>query len=718
MTLYKFICNNNYYNIPKDLVNNSTVLLNLIEDTSNDDTNDDEIILPIPNKYDDTIKYLVKLYNEFKSIEFFKKPLIDYFKTNIDNYISDYSSKNFQCLFLKNIVKLNNEYSIQTLYNVIDLCDFLDIQSIIYCTSLMVSYKIKDYSYNEKLYIVKKLRCNLGQLNYYDTVSNLEKKEEVEYYFKIFDILDKKTLTLINQTCSYTVNSYNMLKDLINNFSNNFNGDYTKICELQIRIKNMIYYNKKYPFVEPEYDSDEAEFDSSYEYDYEEERSEQINIYNKQKYSNCDEWIEYDISNIPEHVKSNKYGIYIHKNALDKLYLTIRIKYNISFLDTSLITNMTEMFRGHYTINNELIWNTSNVKTMTHMFCYAESFNKSINFWNTSNVYDMKHMFFNAINFNQDVDMLDVSNVETMEYMFSGAENFNKSIDKWNISKVKKMNSMFNNAIKYNQSMNSLDLTNVEKIDGLLCDAVSYNQVTTFNVKSTTSLNNVFNSCENLNKPITLTINNCKSLNGLFSECKKLNSDIIINNSKNIESTEYMFSGSSNFNKPIHFDTSKVVYMKNMFWGCTKFNQPLYFNTKNVDDMSSMFNGASSFNSHLDFDTSKVTNMKGMFKDAKKFNQNINYFIIKNVRYMSSMFESASDFNQPLDNWNTNKVIFMNNMFRNAKSFNQPLNTWDTSRVSSMTNMFFGIDNYEYENTNNFSRKNIVRDAGSYVRIN
>ena len=71
MTLYKFSSNKNVYTIPEDLVNNSPVLLNLIEDTTNDDTNDDEIILPIPDKYDDAIKYLVKLYNEFTNIEFF-----------------------------------------------------------------------------------------------------------------------------------------------------------------------------------------------------------------------------------------------------------------------------------------------------------------------------------------------------------------------------------------------------------------------------------------------------------------------------------------------------------------------------------------------------------------------------------------------------------------------------------------------------------------------
>jgi hypothetical protein len=713
MTEYKFICNEIYYNLPDGLFNKSSVLINLLEDTAEEDTT----ILPLPDKYSESIEYLVTIYNELQKIEFLKMSLIDYFEANIDNYISDYCSKNFQCLFLNKIVKLNEEYSIQALYNVIDLCDFLDIQSVIYCMCLMVSYKIKDYNYNEKRYIIKKLRCNLEQLNYYDTISNLEKKEDVEYYFKIFDILDKKTLTLINQTCSYTVNSYNILKELINNFSNNFNDDHTKVCELQIRIKNITYYNKKYPFVEPEYDLDEAAFDSSYEYDYEEERSEQIAIYNKQKYSNCDDWIGYEIANIPEHVKSNKYGIYIHKNALDKMYLTIRIKYNLCFLDTSLVTDMGDLFKNFTSFNGDLIWNTGNVKNMNKMFYNAERFNKSINYWNTSNVIYMNHMFFNAKNFNQELDMLDVSNVENMEYMFSSAKSFNKSIESWNISKVNSIKCMFNKAESYNKSMNLLDLSNINCISGLFCNAINYNQETIFNIPNVTEVINMFCGCKSLNNKITLTIDKCDNLDSLFSGCSDLDSVITINNSNNVESTQYMFSGAVKFNKPILFDTSNVVYMKNMFWGCSNFNQPLYFDTKKVDDMSSMFNSATNFNSYLNFDTSNVHNMKGMFKNASNFNQDLNYLITKNVRYMSSMFESASKFNQPLDNWNTNKVIFMNNMFKNAESFNQSLNTWDTSRVSSMIHMFLGAKKYEYENSNKFSKTNIVLDAGSFVRV-
>ncbi|MCK8461667.1 BspA family leucine-rich repeat surface protein [Mycoplasma capricolum subsp. capricolum] len=56
-------------------------------------------------------------------------------------------------------------------------------------------------------------------------------------------------------------------------------------------------------------------------------------------------------------------------------------------------------------------WDTSNVRNMRGMFCFAKSFNQDISSWNTSNVTDMHYMFFGAINFNQDISMWDTSKV-------------------------------------------------------------------------------------------------------------------------------------------------------------------------------------------------------------------------------------------------------------------------------------------------------------------
>jgi surface protein len=70
-------------------------------------------------------------------------------------------------------------------------------------------------------------------------------------------------------------------------------------------------------------------------------------------------------------------------------------------------------------------------------------FNSDISFLNTSNVTNMESMFNNAITFNQDIGNWDVSNVLNMSSMFQQATAFNQDIGGWDVSKVTSMSSMF-----------------------------------------------------------------------------------------------------------------------------------------------------------------------------------------------------------------------------------------------------------------------------------
>ena len=86
-------------------------------------------------------------------------------------------------------------------------------------------------------------------------------------------------------------------------------------------------------------------------------------------------------------------------------------------IDTSLITDMTELFRDSMRKNFDGLetWDTSNVTTMKGMFCMAKYFNHPIGDWNVSKVEDMSYMFCEAPAFNQPLEGWDVSKVRNME---------------------------------------------------------------------------------------------------------------------------------------------------------------------------------------------------------------------------------------------------------------------------------------------------------------
>ena len=148
------------------------------------------------------------------------------------------------------------------------------------------------------------------------------------------------------------------------------------------------------------------------------------------KILNCEEVDKSDIECLNQLVSD-----YVPKNKdeLRKIieYYSDNHPYDsLNWLNVSVITDMSDMFRGEYVkpfkYNGDISkWDVSNVVNMSKMF-YLSEFNSDISKWDVSNVADMSYMFYWS-KFNDDISQWDVSKVNDMTGIFWCSE-FNQNI--------------------------------------------------------------------------------------------------------------------------------------------------------------------------------------------------------------------------------------------------------------------------------------------------
>jgi surface protein len=106
---------------------------------------------------------------------------------------------------------------------------------------------------------------------------------------------------------------------------------------------------------------------------------------------------------------------------------------HISLWDTSLVTDMNQLFMGHNDFNDDIsLWDVSKVTTMESMFNQATSFNQPLEGWSVGGVTTMEDMFYYATSFNQPLEGWNVEGVTTMEAMFSGADSL-EQVPSWKV---------------------------------------------------------------------------------------------------------------------------------------------------------------------------------------------------------------------------------------------------------------------------------------------
>ena len=203
--------------------------------------------------------------------------------------------------------------------------------------------------------------------------------------------------------------------------------------------------------------------------------------------------------------------------------------YNLSKLDTSEITDMSQLFQ--FSMFNDLHstngiglhngdisnWDVSNVTTMEWMFFNAEYFNGDISNWDVSNVTNMCGMFTSSENFNSPIGNWDVSKVTNMDWMFYNTTNFNQALNNWVVSNVTDMRAMFCLASNFDQPLNDWDVSNVTDMCEMFHNASNFNQaLNNWNVSNVTNMSRIFSGAKNFNQAILWDLSNVEAAFDVF----------------------------------------------------------------------------------------------------------------------------------------------------------------------------------------------------------
>lgn len=183
------------------------------------------------------------------------------------------------------------------------------------------------------------------------------------------------------------------------------------------------------------------------------------------------------------------------------------VKVDISNLDTSIVTDMSNMFIGAFVLEEVDLYgiDTSNVTDMNGMFSFcAELENLDISTFDTSNVEYMEFIFSDC----GSLTSLDVSNFKTdavidAEGMFAGCSsltslNLGKNFTMKNARSIRKMFMFLDSLETLDVSM--MDTSNVMFMLGLFANSPKLKSLdlTNFNTENADEMDSMFEGCEAL----------------------------------------------------------------------------------------------------------------------------------------------------------------------------------------------------------------------------
>lgn len=309
---------------------------------------------------------------------------------------------------------------------------------------------------------------------------------------------------------------------------------------------------------------------------------------------------------------------------------------NLSYLNTSDVTDMSQMFRNTPSLTSADLssFDTRAVTTMLGMFQQSGFEELDLSSFVTDNVINMSSMFQASNLHHIDVSSFNTSKVTTMRDMFGYSHDLIdiKGLDEFDTQTVISMEGMF----WFANSLKSLDLSH-------------------FNTKNVTNMAYMFASAH------SLTDLNIESFR-----------------TDKVQDMRRMFLGT---------------------WGLDYLDLS-HFDTSAVTDMNHMFAGSRIVNLDIDrenFDTSSVTDMSLMFAHTRNLERiDLSGFDTRAVTNMEAMFWMADTLTElDLSSFETPALTRMNEMFDEARALRKiDMSSFDTRNVQThnRTNIFQGLE--------------------------
>ena len=184
----------------------------------------------------------------------------------------------------------------------------------------------------------------------------------------------------------------------------------------------------------------------------------------------------------------------------------------------SSVINMSNMFKGCYSLQTIPLLNTSNVTNMSDMFYYCYSL-QTIPLLNTSSVTNMSSMFYYCSSL-QTIPLLNTSSVTNMNSMFYSCYSL-QTIPLLNTSSVTDMSNMFNGCSSL-QTIPLLNTSSVTNMSYMFSSCYSLQTIPLLNTSGVTNMNSMFYYCSSLQTIPLLDTGSVTNMNYMFNNCPYL----------------------------------------------------------------------------------------------------------------------------------------------------------------------------------------------------